>query len=119
MGGKGRGVRPPGNFGGRRGYERQPAAQQQSRNQAPGQNFCVHASFYVNRPVQSMRWVGNGRGGGKAVQPMPGREDQGANPSFFATSLSLLSRVQRATPVNLAEASKCISMYPRPFPIRP
>ena len=39
MGGKGRGVRPPGNFGRRRGWSRQPAAQQQSRNQAPGQNF--------------------------------------------------------------------------------
>ena len=36
---RGRGVRPPGACGGRRGCSRQPAAQQQSRNQAPGQNF--------------------------------------------------------------------------------
>ena len=49
---------------------------------------------------------------------MADREDQGATPSFFAISLSFLSRLQRATPVNLAEASKCISMYPRPFPMK-
>ena len=38
-----KGVRLTGACGPRRGCFGQPAAQQQSRNQAPGQNFCMHA----------------------------------------------------------------------------
>jgi len=54
----------------------------------------------------------------RSLKSMPKVRHQYFNPNFKETSCSLLSSVHRDILVKMADASRCMSIYPNPFPIR-